>query len=390
MPASKLFPNKKRRGSHDSRESIRANARTRRIIPRRVAMMRAFLVATVRNEAPYLLEWVAHHLEVGFTDIVVYQNDSDDLTHETLAALRDIGAIRYFYNCAKVGAHQVQAYTRASQLPGYAEADWAMALDLDEFLVVKAGAGHLADLFARLPEADCLHLNWRLFGHSGHLLPTDDLVTERFQRARTPITAQDFGAYKCLFRPAVFGRPGIHRPADPKVAPEAIRYANGSGLTPPAYQLRNFNSTDPGSCRLAQINHYITRDVASFLLKGQRGSAHQANRPIGRRYWTMRNSNEDHDFAVLRFLPRIRDRMAALDAASDGRLGELRTMAVHLHLARYHMLMQDPRHRKMQAFCVARDGGLTAGQTDPQVAEPPVVAETAPERRARRRRLRMS
>lgn len=390
MPARKLFPNKKRRGSHGRQDFLRAHARTRRGISGRMALMRAFLVATVRNEAPYLVEWVAHHIEVGFTDIAIYQNDSDDLTQEILSALRDIGAIRYFNNPAKTGAHQVRAYKRAARLPGYAGADWAMALDLDEFLVVKTGAGHLADLFAGLPETDCVQLNWRLFGHSGHLLPTEELVTERFQRARPSISRRDFGAYKCLFRPSLFGRPGIHRPADPKIAPDAIRYANGSGLTPPDYLVRNHNSTDPGGCRLAQINHYITRDVASFLLKGQRGSAHQANRAIGRRYWTMRNNNQDHDFAVLRFLPRIRERMASLDAASGGRLAELRTMAVHLHLARYHMLMQDPRHRQMQAFCVKHDGGLFAGQPDTQAATRSDVIETAPERRARRSRQLVS
>ncbi|QYK39908.1 MAG: glycosyltransferase family 2 protein [Paracoccaceae bacterium] len=328
-------------------------------------MSRTFLVATVRNEAPYLLEWVAHHIETGFTDIAIYQNDSDDLTHETLSALRDIGAIRYFYNRAGRGQHQVRAYTRASALPEYAAADWAMALDLDEFLLVKTGNGRLADLLAAVPEVDCLHLNWRLFGHGGHLLPSDDLVTERFQHARSQLgRPDDYGPYKCLFRPGLFARPGIHRPADPQVPIDTIRTANGSGLAPPDYLLRNFNATDPGGCRLAQINHYITRDVASFLLKGQRGSAHQADRPIGRRYWTMRNHNEDKDFTILRFLPRIRARMATLDAASGGRLMELRDMALHVHLARFHTLMQDPQHRQFYAFCLANDCGLTKPQAD--------------------------
>ena len=30
-----------------------------------MTVKRAFLVATAKNEAPYFLEWVAHHLEVG-------------------------------------------------------------------------------------------------------------------------------------------------------------------------------------------------------------------------------------------------------------------------------------------------------------------------------------
>jgi hypothetical protein len=316
---------------------------------------RAFLVATARNEAPYFLEWVAHHIEVGFTDIVIFQNDSDDLTHQTLRTLRDIGAIRYFYNRAKMGAHQVRAYMRASSLPEYAVADWAIALDLDEFLVVKAGRGHLTDLLAASPPSDCIHLNWRLFGNAGHLLPSNDLVTERFRLANWQLGDDEhFGAYKCLFRPQHFERPGIHRPAGPKRPIEDIAMTNGSGLPLAEYRLRNYNSTDPGGCRLAQINHYITRDLASFMLKGQRGSAHQANRPIGRRYWSQRNRNHDLDTAALRYLPRTRERMRALDEASGGRLELLRRKAVALHLARFEALMELPEHRKFYDFCLSR------------------------------------
>ena len=69
--------------------------------------LRAFLVGTAKNEGPFLLEWVAHHLEVGFTDIVLYQNDSDDLTHEMASILRDLGVIQYYINRAPRGGHQV-------------------------------------------------------------------------------------------------------------------------------------------------------------------------------------------------------------------------------------------------------------------------------------------
>jgi hypothetical protein len=350
--------------AHDRRKDEPVQTGPYRFFQSWLAMSRAFLVATARNEAPYFLEWVAHHIEVGFTDIVIYQNDSDDLTHETLSSLRDIGAIRYFYNRAKPGAHQVRAYTRAAALPEYAEADWAMALDMDEFLVVKAGQGRLRDLLAASPATDCIHVNWRMFGNAGQLVPTDDLVTERFRLANWQLGGEDdFGAYKCLFRPGLFARPGIHRPADPKRPIEEIAISNGSGLPLGDYKVRNYNSTDPGGCRLAQINHYITRDLASFMLKGQRGSAHQSNRPIGRRYWTQRNRNHETDTAVLRFLPRIRARMQMLDQASGGKLGKLRQQALDLHLDRFRAMVELPDHARFHAFCLARSGMPAAPET---------------------------
>ena len=32
------------------------------------------LVAPVKNEAPYLWDWVAHHTSIGFDNIVIFQN----------------------------------------------------------------------------------------------------------------------------------------------------------------------------------------------------------------------------------------------------------------------------------------------------------------------------
>lgn len=317
-----------------------------------MAQMRAFLVTTAKNEAPYFLEWVAHHLEVGFTDIVVFQNDSDDLTHELLSTLRSIGAIKYFYNRAGAGRHQVRAYERSGTVEGYAESDWAMALDMDEFLVVKTGDGTLTDLMKALPESDCIHLNWRIFGNSGYETLNDQLVTERFSMANYQLGRPDhFGAYKCMFRPSMFRRPGIHRPYGPDTDLETVRYTNGSGLATDEYLLKNYNSTDPGGCKLAQINHYIVRDLASFMLKSARGSAHQANRPIGQRYWSMRNTNFEIDDSMQPFIARVKARMAALDAESNGRLMDLRERAIFAHMARYYTMLEDQPMREFRKYC---------------------------------------
>lgn len=337
---------------------------------------RAILIATAKNEAPYFLEWVAHHLEVGFTDIVIYQNDSDDLTHQTLSALRKIGAIEYFYNRAVLGRHQVRAYTRGGNLAQYSECDWAMALDLDEFLVVKTGDGTLTDLMKALPESDCIHLNWRLFGNSGYETMTDQLVTDRFHMANYQMGQPDhFGAYKCLFRPSMFERPGIHRPYGPSVPPESIRYTNGSGLSPEEYSIKNYNSTDPGTCKLAQINHYIVRDLASFMLKSARGSAHQANRQIGHRYWTMRNTNFEMDDSMQPFVARVKARMEAMNEASDGRLMELRETAIYTHMARYYSMLQEPSMRAFRKFCKANPNAIDRRKT--KVEAPVKMAQIA-------------
>ena len=330
-----------------------------------MAPIKAMLVTTAKNQAPYFLEWVAHHLELGFTDIVIFQHDSDDLTHQTLSTLRGIGAIQYYYNRAKDGAHHSHAYTRASDLPVYAASDWVMALDMDEFLVVKTGDGTLTDLMKVVPESDCVHLNWRIFGNSGYEVLTEQLVTERFALANHQLGAADhFGPHKCLFRPEVFKRPGRHRPSTPLMADEKIRYSNGSGLTPDQYRRKNVTSTDPGGCEYAQINRYFTRDLASFMLK----STHQPDRRMGQRHWILRNTNFDIDDSVQPILARVKARMAALDRASNGRLMALREAAIFDDLARYYTLLHQPKMRAFRRFC--KDNPNSTGANAAKGAKP--------------------
>lgn len=37
--------------------------------------MRTLAILTQRNEGAFLLEWLAHHRAIGFTDFLVFSND---------------------------------------------------------------------------------------------------------------------------------------------------------------------------------------------------------------------------------------------------------------------------------------------------------------------------
>jgi len=312
------------------------------------------LVATAKNEGPYLLEWVAYHRMIGFDHILVFQNDSDDLTGEILTVLKDIGAIDYRYNRAGRGRHQVKAYKRAARQDYYQASDWAMALDLDEFLAIKVGSGRLPDLMAALPEADEILLNWRRFGHGGLVEIPDELVTSAFVMAEAEARpVENLTPYKAMFRPDMFARPGIHRPPGATLPEEDIRTCNGSGLMLPEFERHGFRCKDPGCRRLAQVNHYMVRDAASFVLKSYRGSAHQADRGIDRRYWKKRNFNDARDDGLAARGAEIVAVMAELDRQSGGRLEEMRRQSLALHRDRFQALLQDRVYRNLYNFCVA-------------------------------------
>jgi hypothetical protein len=312
-------------------------------------------VATAKNEGPFLLEWVAYHRVIGFTDSLIYENGSDDGARRLLRELRKIGAIRFFRNEKPPKNYQIRAYSRAAEEPEFQQADWAIALDLDEFMVVKTGDGTVQDYVKALPDCDAAMINWRLFGSGGHALPDSAMVTERFTRAEpAEEIVEDIKAVKTLFRPKVFHRCGVHLPRQLDEPTQEPRFVNGSGLVPGAFRQTNYRTNDPEKQRLAQINHYAVRDAASFLLKTFRGSAHQDHRSVGTRYWNTRDRNEGEDHSIHRHLEATRAEMAALDAQTDGLLGNLTAMALERRLRKIETLLEDAEARARYLYYLGR------------------------------------
>ena len=145
--------------------------------------LKVALCGIVRNEAEYLLEWIAWHRNAGFTHFFIADNQSDDGTLETLTKLERSGTIRLHRQPMGVAA-QVKAYNIMLRRWG-AEVDRIAFLDADEFLVAADGASpvdHLERLLRDVPNSGAIAVNWRLFGSSGHTRRHPGLVTERFTR----------------------------------------------------------------------------------------------------------------------------------------------------------------------------------------------------------------
>ena len=53
------------------------------------------LLSSFRNEAPFVLEFVAHHKVLGFDQIIIASNDCTDGTVQILDALQAMGVIRH-------------------------------------------------------------------------------------------------------------------------------------------------------------------------------------------------------------------------------------------------------------------------------------------------------
>lgn len=258
--------------------------------------LRALAVLTVKNEASFLLEWLAHHRAVGFTDFLVFSNDCEDGTAQMLDRLAAMGEICH---CPNPGpwpqGPQWAALKAADRHPLRAAADWVMVLDVDEFLTIHVGDGTLAALWAAVPEASAIALTWRLFGNCGVVEFVDQPVSAQFTRAAPAGMTWPWRAsmIKTLFRnDGAYRKLGVHRPRAPDPARMAGQvWVDGSGRRlPPGYRTgRLFTPLGQDCYGLAQLNHYALGSMEGYLVKCDRGRANREAATFDMSYWTERN-----------------------------------------------------------------------------------------------------
>ena len=108
---------------------------------------RVTAVTCVKNEGPFLLEWVAFHRLIGVTDFLIYSNDCDDGTEPLLDALAPWGVV-HLPNPARGRSYQMEALRHAARQEVVRGADWVWIADVDEFLNIHAPGHDIAALIA--------------------------------------------------------------------------------------------------------------------------------------------------------------------------------------------------------------------------------------------------
>ena len=233
--------------------------------------------AIFRNEAPYVLEWVAYHRALGVRCFLIADNASDDGSSALLADLDRAGVLTHIPFPGDPGL--------PPQLPAYAEilrrlggaADWIAFIDADEFLLPAPPFRTLAPILAGFgPEVGAVAVNWALYGSSGETAARPEPVIERFT-ARAQRQSRLSRHFKSILRPAAFA--GLH--ATPhlfRLRPgRALVHADGSPLEP-------LNERLPGLSRAVpwaplRLNHYVVKSREEFFdRKLPRGRATRSRR----------------------------------------------------------------------------------------------------------------
>lgn len=231
----------------------------------------------MRNEGPFILEWLCWYRMLGFSRALVVTNDCTDHSPALLDALQAAGWVIHLRCDIPAGQPITPAKLRlARQHKAVTKADWVFVCDVDEFLVIHHGAGRLADLIAAVPPFLGMAINWRVFGSDGRIRFEDMPVHRQFfgaLRASRPLS----GFVKTLHaHPRWFRALGEHGPrgfksdkAGPGAAPPV--WITPTGRPVPQWQPEGdylrFLPPDLTAHDGAQVNHYMIRSEETYALK---------------------------------------------------------------------------------------------------------------------------
>jgi hypothetical protein len=309
-------------------------------------------VLSVKNEAAFLLEWLAHHRAVGFNRFLVFSNDCTDGTDDMLDRLQELGWLTHVRNDGPYHKRGIQ-FTALKAAQNHAlvkQADWLLPVDIDEFVNVKTGDHTLTALLAALPQATAITLTWRLFGNAGVTAYEDRPVTEVFTRCAPETINWPWRAvmFKTLYKnDGTYKALGVHRPRVEQADRLAFAHwydTSGRPLPDHFKTRRIFSDYRQPHYALAQLNHYPLGAKESYVLKADRG---RVNRDgfLGLDYWVERNFNSDEDTSI----HALSDRMHAIrkDLMDDPVLGNLHASAVSWRHERFARLMQQEPFRAL-------------------------------------------
>tara|TARA_R110002074_G_scaffold134425_5_gene278545 strand:+ start:723 stop:2333 length:1611 start_codon:yes stop_codon:yes gene_type:complete len=324
---------------------------------------RFLIISTMKNESPYVLEWIAHHRAIGFTDFLIFTNDCDDTTDPILDRLEETGAaggvLTHQVNTVLQRGPHKSALKWARDHVLRHKASWILIADVDEFINIRCTDGTIQGLMRVLgPETDVVSFPWKIFANGGVEAFRDKPLTAQFHICE-PVPkrgGRKMRDVKTMFRkPEAMYHFGLHRPRVKDDWQDRIVWKSPTGedISGRMNKGKTWTMKWDGCQDAAYMHHYPLRSMESYILKKNRGRANHINEDLGLEYWDKWNLIGGRDKSLTSGAPGFAQMLA--DLRSDRKIRQLHKKGVQWHRDQFAELMEEPRYRALWDEMKARE-----------------------------------
>ncbi|WP_254173819.1 FkbM family methyltransferase [Planktothrix pseudagardhii] len=246
--------------------------------------------AILKDEAPYLIEWLEFHKLVGVERFYLYDNGSSDHVIELVKPYIQSGEVIWHEWLIRPG--QIPAYQDC--LDKYkTESQWIAFIDLDEFLV-PTEKNDIKAILEDFQDYPGVTVNWLIFGSSGHKIKPEGLQVENFTRRGEDGLTVNFHV-KSIVQPE----------KTLKVQdPHCFIYVNNQLAVTENKEPMSGPFSPSHSAKQLVINHYIIKSLQEYKEKMFRGRS-DTEQP---RNWMFEAADQNNieDLTIQRFVPELK------------------------------------------------------------------------------------
>lgn len=223
-------------------------------------------VIMVKNEAPYMAEWINFHLKQGVSHFIIYDNESTDNLHEV---------IQPYFEASVVTLHKIkgrlpQAEAYNSAIAKYKDKfKYIGFIDADEFVFVRKNSEEKYNLYEFIdkfmkehPNAGGIGINWLIFGSSHFEKKPNGGVLENFIMCAEPNFPDNFHIKTICDPIKVLSFSNPHFPFYRKGFQNLTE--NGENIYGATSKYVSFNKI--------RINHYYSKSKEEFIAKKNKGN----------------------------------------------------------------------------------------------------------------------
>ena len=320
-----------------------------------MADLRITAVTCVKNEGPFLLDWIAFHRVAGVTDFLFYSNDCTDATDHLLDCLAGHGIVTHLPNPAKNRNYQMQALKAAKQHALVKRADWVWIADVDEFPNIHVGDHTFPALIEACGNPQAISLTFQFMANGDVVDFVDEPVITQFVTSHNPDIwgprprSRSNRSSDVTFPPITLARTGpfMTKGNQSQYGPTApaAPFPAPSGAAPTSDASAPFRPAMPA--RMPRSTTMRCARSTAIWSKNDRGDVNREHRAFDDSYWRERNDGGHFDDSILRYELPLREEIARLKAL-DG-VAALHDEAVRLHRARRDALLAQESYRQMRA-----------------------------------------